>query len=109
MLGNYNLDDMRHFARDFNQLPRRPNAPASKKSYYNDDLAKTGLKEKYPFLAWCEFIVETNDVVHVYWGGFENHWGFAVAVNGKRIDPQNLAPSAKIIRVSDDVFFNSDY
>jgi hypothetical protein len=101
MLRNHKLDDMRHFARDFDQLP--------KKSYSNDDLAKTGLKEKYPFLAWCEFIAETDDVVHVYWGGFENHWGFAVAVNGKRIDPQNLAPSAKIIRVSDDVFFQSDY
>lgn len=110
MLRNYKLDDMRHFARDFDQLPRLPNGlPGPTKFYWNKDLAKTGLKEKYPFLAWCEAITETDDVVYVSWGGFENHWGFSVAVNGKRIEPQILAPSAKIIRVSDDVFFNSDY
>jgi hypothetical protein len=110
MFRNYNLEDMRHFARDFDQLPRLPHTLKTfKLSYRNSDLAKTGLKEKYPFLAWCEGIFERDDVVYVFWGGFENHWGFSVAVNGKRIDTQNLAPSAKIIRVSDDVFFNSDY
>jgi hypothetical protein len=115
MLRNYKLDDIRHFARDFDQLPDIPinDVDEHTKFYWNwkvnDDLAKTGLKEKYPFLTWCEFITETDDVVYVYWGGFENHWGFAVDVNGKRIDPQILAPSAKIIRVSDDVFFQSDY
>jgi hypothetical protein len=48
-------------------------------------------------------------MVHVDWGGFENHWGFSVALDGKRIDPEHLEPSNKIIRASDDIFFISDY
>lgn len=111
MLRNYGLDDIRHFARDFDQHPNIPehNLDGHTKFYWNRDLAKTGLKEKHPFLAQCESIVEWDDRVHVDWGGFENHWGFTVAVNGKRIDPQHLEPNNKLIRVSDDIFFQSDY
>ena len=111
MLRNYGLDGIRHFAHDFDQLPNIPehNLPGlTQKFYWNADLAKTGLKEKYPFLARCEAIVDADNKVHVDWGGFENHWGFSVSVNGKRIDPY-LEPSNKIIRVSDDIYFKSDY
>ena len=110
MMRNYNLDDIRHFARDFDRLPRLPNTLESFKLYYwNQDLEKTGLKEKYPFLAKCEAVVERDNRVEVSWGGFENHWGFAVAANDRRIDPQGLGSMNKIIRVSDDIFFQSDY
>lgn len=115
MLRNYGLDDMRHFARDFNQLPDIPenDVDGHTKFYWNrlvnDDLAKTGLKEKYLFLANCEDVIERDGIVHVDWGGFENHWGFFVAVDGKKIDTQHWDPDARIIRVSNDVVFFSDY
>jgi hypothetical protein len=110
MLRNYKIDDMRRFAHDFDQLPRLPDTlEIYKQFYWNEDLNKTNLKEKYPFLATCEACMKWDNRVHVDWGGFENHWGFTVAVDGKRIDPQHLEPDNKIIRVSDDIFFQSDY
>ena len=118
MLRNYSLDDIRHFARDFDHLPDIPNNTVNglTKFYWNrrmdDDLAKTKLKDKYPFLANCEAVVESDNIVHVNWGGFENHWGFSVAIDGKRIDPnpRNFWSSDyKTIRISDDVFLQSDY
>ena len=115
MLRNYGLDGVRHFAHDFGQLPNIPenNLDGRTKFYWNkgknSNLAKTGLKEKYPFLTNCEDVVEWDNMVHVDWGGFENHWGFSVALDGKRIDPEHLEPSNKIIRASDDIFFISDY
>ena len=116
MMQNYGLNEMRRFARDFDKLPKIPNNDVNghMKLYWNrlknDDLPKTGLKQKYPFLANCEAVVEWDDnVVHVEWGGFENHWGFSVSVDGKRIDRPHLEPRNRIDRVSDDVFFTSDY
>lgn len=111
MLRKYGLDDVRHFARDFGQLPNLPqnNPDGHAKFYWNRDLAKTGLNEKYPFLANCESVVEWNNMVQVDWGGFENHWGFTTALDGKKIDPEHLEPSNKIIRTSNDIFFTSDY
>ena len=110
MMRNYNLEDMRHFARDFDRLPRLPNTlEPFKLFYWNRDLDKTGLKEKYPFLSRCEAIVELNNRVDVSWGGFEDHWGFIVAVNDKRIDPEHSEQGNKIIRVSDDILFQSDF
>ena len=115
MLRNYSLDEMRGFARDFDQLPKLPqhDLDGRTKLYWNrrtdDDLPKTKLKDKYHFLANCEAVFECDNMVHVDYGGFENHWGFSVAVNGKRTDSQHPEPSNKIIRVSDDIFFTSDY
>jgi len=115
MLRHYNLDYMRRFARDFDQLPNIPenNLDGKTKFYWNrgknSDLDRTGLKEKYPFLANCEDVVERDNRVSVDWGGFENHWGFTVAAKGNKIDPQYLEPNNKIIRVSDDIFLKSDY
>jgi hypothetical protein len=114
MVRNYGLDDIRHFARDFDQLSDIPinDLDGHTKFYWNrfpGDLAKTGLKEKYLFLANCEAVVESDNKVHVDWGGFENHWGFSVAVDGKKIDSKYFVPNARIIRVSDDIVFTSDY
>lgn len=114
MLRNYGLDEMRHFARDFDKLPKIPknDVDGRTKLYWNilknDDLPKTGLKEKYTFLAQCEAVVERDNIVYVDWGGFENHWGVCISVNDKRIDPQ---PQywARIVRASDDIYFTFDY
>lgn len=116
MLRNYALEDMRHFARDFDQLPNvvtnGVNGRYTKFCWnrmVDDDLAKTGLKEKYPFLHWCEAVRERDDMVDVFWGGFDNHWGFTVAVNGKKIGSKHFMPNVRIIRESDDIVFTSDY
>lgn len=115
MLRNHKLDDIRHFARDFDQLPHIPmnDVDGQMKLYWNrrmdDDLSKTKLKDKYPFLANCEAVVESDKKVHVDWGGFENHWGFSVAVDGKRIAPPHLERSNRTIRASDDIYFTSEY
>jgi hypothetical protein len=107
MVRNYKLDGIRYFARDFDQLPRLPNTlGVFKLFYWNRDLANTGLKEKYSFLARCECISEADNEVSVVWS---RYWRLIVAVDGKkRIDPQHLETSVKIIRVSDDVVFASD-
>ena len=53
MLHNYGPEEMRSFARDFDKLPKIPenDADGNTKFYWNrrkdDDLSKTGLKEKY--------------------------------------------------------------
>jgi hypothetical protein len=111
MLRNYGLDDIRRFARDFDRLPNLPehNLAEPNKFYWNTDLAKTGLKEKYLFLAQCEAVVEADNIVHIDWGGFENHWGLSVAVDSKGINPPHLVRSNRTIRASDDIYFTSDY
>jgi hypothetical protein len=77
MLRNYELDDMRHFARDIDELTLPSTILAGTRIFMHQDLdsVKTRLNEKYPFLAQCESIAETDGVVNVDWGGFENHWG----------------------------------
>jgi hypothetical protein len=67
------------------------------------------MREKYPFVAQCESISEFSNIVYIGWGGFENHWSFFVAVDGKRIDPPHLEQSNRTIRASDDIYFTSDY
>ncbi len=114
MLRNYGLDSMRQFARDFDKLPYIPqnNLDGRTKFYWarpNEDLDKTQLKDKYPFLVNCESVVEWDNRVSADWGGFENHWQIFVATDGKRIDPEHLEPRNRIIRVSDDIYFMSDY
>lgn len=115
MLQNYGSDQIRSFARDFDKLPMIPknDLNGTMKLYWNrlkdDDLPKTGLKEKYKFLAECEAVVEWTNIVCVEYGGFENHWGFSIAVDDKRIDPPHLDSRNKIIRASDDIYFMSDY
>jgi hypothetical protein len=115
MMHDCNLDTLRDFARDFDRLARLPNnLPGSTKGYMNEDLTKTGLKEKYPFLNWLKgsggfegpsSIAETDGVVDVRWGGaLAGRWGFSVAVNDKRINPP-AESGIKFLRVSDDIYF----
>jgi hypothetical protein len=116
MMRDYSLDDLRHFARDFDQLPRLPdNEPGPTKAFRGWDLDKTGLKVKYPFLSWVKgpgfegpsFIIERDGVVNARWGSaLAGHWGFSVAVNGARANPSSS--DVKILRVSDDIFFIAD-
>jgi hypothetical protein len=112
IMRDYSLDDLRHLARDVDQLPHSPNDPPGRdKGFMSEELDKTGLKGKYPFLSWGKthsfegpsYIAETDGVVDVRWGGIPSgHWGFSVSVNGKRAEPE---PGTKILRVSDDIFF----
>jgi hypothetical protein len=117
MMRDYNLDDLRHLARDVDRIPRSPDFPGSTtKGFMREELGETGLMKKYSFLMWPKgvvglegpsYIAETDEVVDVRWGGaLAGHWGFNVAVNGKRIEPE---PGAKISRVSDDIFFVFEY
>jgi hypothetical protein len=116
MMRDYSLDDLRHLARDVDRIPRSPDLPGSTtKGWMRDELGETGLKKKYSFLMWPKdpdiqgpsYIAETDGVVDVRWGGaLIGHWGFSVAVNGKRIE---LDPGTKISRVSDDIFFVFEY
>jgi len=113
MMRDYSLDDLRRFARDIDQLPRPPNDHyGSTKGFTMEDLDKTELKVKYPFLSWGKgpgfegpsFITESDGLVNVRWGGaLAGHWGFSVVVNGGKANPSLL--DAKILRVSDDIFF----
>jgi hypothetical protein len=53
VMRDYSLDDLRHFAREVDQLPRLPgNEAGPTKSFRGRELDKSGLKEKYPFLYW---------------------------------------------------------
>ena len=116
MMRDYSLDDLRRLARDVDQLPRSPDSrPGPTKIFMRDDLEKTGLKGKYPFLSLDKdkelgiegpsYICEGDGVVAVRWGGtLVGHWGFTVSVNGGRVNPAESG--TKILRVSDDIFFS---
>ena len=107
------LDDLRHFAQDFNQLPRQAdNLSGDTKSFMSEDLAKSDLKKKYSFLSWVKgavfngpsYVDETDSVVAVRWGGaLSGHWGFNIAVNGGKLDLPS-EPYSKALRLSDDIF-----
>jgi hypothetical protein len=108
MVRDYSLDDLRRLAHDVDLLPRSPNEfPGPTKGFMGEDLDKTGLKGKYPFLSWgggVSHISERDGLVNVRWGGEPaGYWGFSVAVNGGKANPSSL--DAKILRVSDDIFF----
>lgn len=111
---DYGLDVLRHFARDFDQLPRLPtNLPGTGKIYMNLDLAMTGLQKKYSFLTWMKepggfsgpsVVDEADGVVDVAWGGaIAGHWGFSVGINGKKIGHEGS--HTYILRMSDDIYF----
>ena len=112
MMRDYSLNDLRRLAREIDQLPRFPNTlPGPTKIFMSEDVDKTGLKGKYSFLSWGKghgfegpsAITESDGVVTVWWGGaLRGHWGFSVAVNGKRAEPDQ---DTKILRMSDDIFF----
>jgi hypothetical protein len=115
MLHNYGPEEMRSFARDFDKLPKNPgnDIDGTVKIYRNrikdDDLAKTGLKERYKFLANYGEVEQWTNIVYVEYGGFDNHWGFLVSTDGKKIDPSDLYSEGKKIRASDDIYFQSEY
>lgn len=116
VMRDYSLDDLRHLARDFDRLPPISSSiSGSTKGYMRGDLANTGLSKKYSFLDWPKnrevqgpsYIAETDGIVDVRWGGaLVGHWGFSVAVNGRRINGQ---PDSKISRASEDILFVFDY
>ena len=113
---DYSLDILRHFALDFDRLPKlqkqdvKYGATESFKEYLNGDLANTGLKDKYPFIAWIknngrsgpEIITEEDGVVSVGWGG-RPEWGFCVGVNG--VKTLSTDSNVKSLRVSDDIYY----
>jgi hypothetical protein len=112
ILRDYSLDALRHFALDFDRLPVVPNSLPGK-VYRNEDLTNTGLKDKYPFIAWIksnghegpEGITEEDGMVHTTWGG-RPYWGFSVAINGAnsaKINP-STGSNIKKFRVSDDIY-----
>lgn len=114
LMKDYGVQQIREFARDFDQLPpHNPYSSGPRKIYTRIDLPQTGLTQKYPFLAWMKFsprsmgpsyVAEENGVVAVRWGGaLWGHWGFSVALNRKILDPVN--PAATILKVSDDIYF----
>jgi hypothetical protein len=116
ILRDYSLDTLRHFARDFDRLPTLPKqnvrygAVESFKEYRNEDLTNTGLKDKYPFIAWIksnghegpEGITEEDGGVYTTWG-VRPYWGFSVAINGAKINP-STGSNIKKFRVSDDIY-----
>ena len=113
ILRDYSLDTLRHFALDFDRLPILPkNNVFPGKVYQNEDLANTGLKDKYPFIAWIksnghegpEGINEEDGVVRIIWGG-RPYWGFSVAINGAKINP-STGSNEKKFRVSDDIYLH---
>jgi hypothetical protein len=112
IIRDYSLDDLRRLAHDVDQLAPPQNAPLGQnKVFMREDVDKTQLKQKYPFLTWGRAhsfngpsaIAEEHGVVTVWWGGeLSGHWGFGVAVNGGRAKPD---PYSRILRVSNDIFF----
>ena len=114
IIKEYGVTKLRQFAHDFDQLPQiAAYDSSSRKIYMRTDLLRTGLAQKYPFLAWMKisprnigpsYIAEKNRVVDVRWGGaLWGHWGFSVALDGKCLDP--VIPAATILKVSDEVYF----
>jgi len=113
IMKDYGIESLRRFARDVDKLP--PNLKYTEflpnKIYRAEDVANTKLTDTYPFLKWYEsadlkapnFLSEWDGIVGVSWGG-RPHWGFYVSVNGKAENPpQGL--DAKVLRVSDDIYF----
>jgi len=105
-----NLDELRGFAKDFDQLPALSENDPGTKLYVRDDLAKTDLSTRYSFLSWANgpgitgpaYVSESDGVVKVMWGAVdEGHWGFCVSTNGQKLDlsPRQDTP----LRVSDDI------
>lgn len=113
LMHEQNLEDLRRFAQEIDRISRpRDNISGDTKSFMSEDLAKTGLKEKYPFLQWVKgpvfngpsYVDERDSVVAVRWGGaLSGHWGFNIAVNGGKLDLPT-EPYTKVLPLSDDIF-----
>lgn len=114
---DYSLEELRRFTKDIDQtLPQSYQIPGGSKTFNGEDLAKTGLKEKYPFLSWIKethsegpaYVSEKGGVVNVRWGSsFLGRWGFSVAVNAGKLDLPS-EPGTKALRLSDDIIVVSE-
>lgn len=115
MIRHFGAQEMRHFAADFDKLPALPDpTPPVSKFYDNrsaiNELKGTGLRERYPYLANCEFIRQSGDVICVNWGGLDNHWGFYVTTDGKALGPKAFSWfGGKNLHVGSDICFFSEY
>ena len=118
VIRDQSLNDIRGFARDVDQIKDayKPHTDSDEKLLMSEDISKTGLKAKYPFLRWIRghsfdgpsFVKEENRVVDVQWGSaYSGHWGFKIRVDGKRIDL--LSSPGTSLRLSDDVIIISDF
>jgi hypothetical protein len=113
IMRDFTLDTLRQFAHDFDELPLLSTGlPGPVKTYMNEDLTKTKLKEQYSFLAWLKgpggfegpsYVSEVDGIVNVRWGGeLGGHYGFSVGINGKKIT--SAESNVQFVRISDDIF-----
>ncbi|HEV3272629.1 MAG TPA: hypothetical protein VGZ93_10655 [Candidatus Methylacidiphilales bacterium] len=107
------LDDLRRFARSVHQdVPGIDVFDGDTSSLSKDRaVAYQKLQKAYPFLNWGiglhpdGTVWEKDGAVIVEWGGaLPGHWGFSVTVDGRKNDP-DPDPDARILRMSDDIFF----
>ena len=104
---DYSLDDIRKFAHDFDRLPNLSDG----KTYLKDDLAKTGLEAKYPFLMTFvslhyrgpDAVQESDDVVYI--SGSRLQGGVYISVVLKENQAVPLTSDAPILCVSNDIVF----
>jgi hypothetical protein len=105
------LDDLRGFARQFNENLSGTGINHGESSVLLGQQAVVyqKLTGTYPFLAWGlsrsdgPSINDWGKTVDVDWGGpMAGHWGFSVSVDGGKIDPD---PDMRILRMSDDIYF----
>ena len=118
IIRDYSLDSLRNFARDFDHLPYLSNPLSDQlrheKFYSYDDLAKTGLESKYPFLklfkgphhSGPDAVTESNGTVYLSGNRMQSGICFEVAINGAKIDPP--APDAPVLYLSKDIFFSEE-
>ncbi len=109
----WTLDDLRRFAREVHE--KIPGIDVTENES-NQEIQDRGdvyakLREEYPFMKWGiggkgnPYIYDREGTMKVEWGGaLPGHWGFAIALDGKRIDPEP-DPDTRILRVSDDIYF----
>ena len=120
IMHDYTLDDLRRFAREVDEaglLKDEDLVNQADTSGFTPQLryALTQLAEKYSFMRWLEddeqwfgpsLLNHAQDgVVDFEWGGGNRgHWGCSISINGSKNEPVS-GPPAKILRVSDDIYF----
>ncbi|HEV2329144.1 MAG TPA: hypothetical protein VGY56_10190 [Verrucomicrobiae bacterium] len=112
-VGEYGLDSLRRFARDFDRLPdlERYSFALPDKDYGIEDLQNTSLPGTYSFVksrksGGPRFVSDSHGIVTVQFGG-EPRWGFSISLNGRRIDPPRGYDFVQA-RASDDIYFELD-
>lgn len=105
---NYSLDDIRKFAHDFDRLPNL----SDPKTYTFEDLTKTGLEAKYPFLMAFvslhhrgpDAVQESDNVVYISGSRLQGGVYISAALReNQTIPPGSDAP---ILRASNDIILS---